>query len=278
VPPLLSFKYYNDKNMYVKNEIVINSNTYLSTFKNHKLGLLSLKKYKNWFPLYSTPALGGIVADITGDGHLGRGLVQFIAKNKYEAIRFKNEIKKLFSLEGKIRRSPSNKNVWECLIGNNALAKILRLSGAPFGEKVMNKFYVPIWILNGNEKIKKRYLQRLFDCEGTVFFQNKKRIRIKIKLNKSLKLIKNHRIFLNQIKTILSEFDIKTTKPTMAGFTKRKDNITTFGLEFEFYGTKKNLLSVINFQKRINFENKIKREKLNKYINVLKNTPKLMPS
>lgn len=255
----------------MKKQIIVDKDVYLSTFKNRKLGLFSLKKYKNWFPIRSTPIFAGIVADVTGDGHLGKGIIQYISKNKTEVIRFNTEIRKLFGINGKIRRSPSNKSVWESVIGNSALSRILKMSDTPFGEKVTNKFYAPSWVLNGNKKIKKRYVQRLFDCEGSLYFQKRKRVRIKFKMHKSIQLIKNHRYFLNQIRNILSEFGVRTTNLTIGGYTKRKDGIITIGLEFEICGTKRNLISIINFQKNINFESKIKREKLNKYINELKN-------
>ena len=251
--------------------VVVSGADYLSTFKNYKLGLLSLKKYDKLFPVYGSSALAGIVADITGDGHLGRGLVQFISKDKNNAIRFRNEVAGIFGIDGKIRRSPSNKIVWECLIGGNAFSKILRLCGAPYGEKVMTVFYVPEWIFTGDKNIKKRYIQRLFDCEGSVVFQGQKRIIIKIKLHKSSSLIKNHLEFLNQLRYLLSDFGIKTTNPFVSGYTKRKDGIITIGYEFQLYGTRKNLTSIMNFRKNIDFETKCKRERLIKYLNVLEN-------
>ncbi|MFH0837331.1 MAG: hypothetical protein V1870_04335 [Candidatus Aenigmatarchaeota archaeon] len=246
---------------------------YLSTFKNYKLGLFSFNKYNKNFPILPSTTLSGIVADVTGDGYLGRGIIQYISKNKTEAIRFRNEINKIFPINGIIRRSPSNKVVWECLIGNNALVKVLKASGVPFGEKVLTKFDVPAWIVDGRKEYKKRYIQRLLDCEGTIVLQKSNRIRIKIKMHKSEELMEGHYHFLNQIRNMLSDFSIKTTNPSTAGFTKRKDGIITKGLEFEFYGTRKNLSSILNFRKHINFESEEKRVKLNTYLSILNNNP-----
>lgn len=252
--------------------IVVDSENYLSTFVNQKLGLHSIKKYKHWFPIYSSPKLAGIVADVTGDGHVGQGIVQFISKDKENVIRFEKEVKNLFDVKSKIRKSPSNKNTWECLIGGNAFSKILRLSGAPFGDKVKTGFCVPEWIFYGSKDVKKRYVQRLFDCEGSVILQEKaKRIIIKINMYKSSALASTNMNFLNQIKSILSDFGIKTTNCSIAGYTKRKDGITTIGYEFQFYGTRNNMESVKNFKESIDFESRNKKEKLIKYLNFLSN-------
>jgi intein-encoded DNA endonuclease-like protein len=69
----------------------------------------------------------------------------------------------------------------------------------------------------------------------------------------------------------LLEFGVKTTNPSISGHTKRKDGIITIGYEFQLYGTRKNMESVINFKDCINFETKAKRKKLNKYLTMLQN-------
>lgn len=253
-------------------KIVVSKNDYLSTYKNRTFGLKSLEKYGTWFPIQPSPRLAGIVADITADGHLGNKLVQFISKDKNNAVRFRNEVLALFKIDGKIRRSPSNEKVWECLICRNSFCRILALCGSQAGDKVTKEFYVPDWITEGGKEIKKRYLQRIFDCEGSVVLQkNRHRVHVIFKMHKSKSLIKSHLIFLNQLRDILSEFGIKTTNPSTCGYTKRKDGIITIGYEFRFYGTRKNLVSVLNFQKSINFESKVKRERLESYLNIVRN-------
>jgi len=253
-------------------KIIVKKEDYLSTFKNYKLGLHSFEKYDKWFPISSSPELAGIIGDITADGHLGKGLVQFISKDKNNAIRFNNEVFRIFKISGKIKVSPSNKKIWECLICRNAFCRILNLCGAPGGDKVLKVFYVPEWIIGGSKEIKKRYLQRLFDCEGSVVLQkNRQRVHVIFKMYKATSLVKNHLIFLNQLRCILSGFKIKTTNPSTSGYTERKDGIITVGYEFRLYGTRKNLDSVLNFKKSISFESLVKKEKLEKYLNIVKN-------
>ena len=90
-------------------------------------------------------------------------------------------------------------------------------------------------------------------------------------MHKSRELIKNHLIFLNQLRSLLSDFEIKTSNPSTAGYTQRKDGIVTVGYQFAFYGTRKNLTSILNFRKNINFESSVKKEKLERYLNIVEN-------
>lgn len=244
---------------------IVSDYMYLRTFKRTGYGERYIEKHPDVLPLYPSELLAGIVADITADGHIGKCIVQFISKNRDDLSCFQDRISKIFDVSGKIRISPSNPTVSECLIGCNSISKILRLCGAPYGSKVLQEFEVPNWISNGNRKIKRAYLKRLFDCEGSVFFQGT-RTRIKFKMHKRMELKTNHEKYLNQIRKMLAEFNIKTTKLTCAGYTLRKDYIKTIGLEFEILGTRKTPTSVANYHKHIGFDNNEKKERLNNCI------------
>jgi intein/homing endonuclease len=252
-------------------DCIVTKSDYLSTFSNKKLGMHSLNKYHNLFPIYPSSEFAGLVADITGDGYLGSRMIQFISKNKIDVQRFGRLIKKLFWIGYKIRKSPSNQNVWECVICSSALARIFRLSGVPVGSKVLSSFLVPDWVISGSIDIKRKYIQKLFDCEGSVSFRKRKRVVIRIKMHKSIELLDNHKDFLEQIRYMLGEFGIKTTNIFKADKNVRKDGIVTIGMAFEFYGTRKNLFSVINFYKKIGFGLPSKYEKLENALSVLSN-------
>jgi intein/homing endonuclease len=251
------------------NDVILDKECYLSTFKNPKLGLVSVDKHNGLFPIRPSSRLAGIVADLTGDGHISRGLIQYISKNKSETLRFRKEFNALFGKLGKIRRGPTSKNTWECVIGSNALVKALVFSGVPFGNKTNREFEVPTWVCRGSRHMKARYVQRLFDCEGSVIFQKKKRIRIKLHMFKAVTYEANLREYLNQIRGILAEFGIRTTNLSYNGLNRRKDGSVSRGLEFEAQGTRRNLSSVTNFQRYINFETKRKAKVLGKSINYL---------
>lgn len=234
-------------------------------YKIKKFGDYAIEKYQQWFPIKSSPALAGIVADLTGDGHLGSNMIIYYSKNPGEALRFGRETIKVFDVKGQIRKCMSNPNTCYYVIFNQPLTRILRLIGVPEGEKVSTKFRVPPWVLNGTPEVKSRYLQRLFDCEGGVYFPEKqKRVRIKIQMSKLESIEQNGFIFMEELRNMLKEFDIKTTNSWFSGENYRKDGTRTIGRSFEIQGTRKNMQNILKFKENINFETIYKRERLEK--------------
>jgi len=250
-------------------EILLTKDSLISTYENKRLGIYYSNRHAYLFPLKATPILAALVADITCDGHLGRGLIQFISKNKSDAERFKKDFDSIFRHKSRLRISPSFKNTWECLVGSNTLYRVFMLIETPVGNKTLSKFQVPIWIKNGSIEIKRRYLQRLFDYEGSVRLQNFRRIIIKFEMHKDEKLLKYLRNYLSEIKDMLSGFGINATNLIFSGSNIRKDGNKSIGLSFEIQGTAKNLNSVLNFYKEINFDSSLKRKKLKRYLYLL---------
>jgi intein/homing endonuclease len=249
--------------------ILLTKEKLISTYRNTKLGFHYANKHSYLFPLRASPLLAGLVADITGDGHLGRGLIQFISKDKSDAARFKKNFDLIFKHKSRIRISPSTKKTWECLIGSNTLYRIFALLEVPVGYKTVNKFGVPKWIKNGSKEIKKEYLQRIFTCEGSVRFQNSRRIIIKFEMLKDEKILKSLEDYLQEIKNMLLEFDVKTTNLMFAGSNIRKDGRKSIGLSFEIQGTAKNFDSMLSFYREINFDTSLKKKKLKRYLSAL---------
>ena len=235
--------------------IVVNKEQFLDTYRNYKLGLRSFEKYRYLFPIFTSPTLARVIADITSDGHLGERMIQFISKNKEEVIDFKERIFKLFKFKGRLRHSPSNPKMWECIVLNGPICRILKLCGAPMGNKVLKRFGIPKWIIKDSNEIKANYIRGLFDGEGSIIsnFKNRNRIRIMINLHKEEKLVNNLEKFLNQIRLMLKSLGIKTTNLYYTGKTARKDGKITLGRGFEIQGTKNNLSSILNFRNYINF-------------------------
>ncbi len=253
--------------------VLLTRKFFISTYENKKLGVHYSKKHAYLFPIRPSTTLAGIIADITGDGHLGHGLIQFTAKDKKEVLRFRREFCKIFRHKCSIRKSSTFQNTWECLVGSNTLHRIFKLLGTPYGNKTNTKFTVPEWVKNGEDDIRRRYLQRLFECEGSVRLQRGNRIVIKIAFYKNERLRNNLEEFLLEIKSMLLSFGIKTTNLTRDGLHLRKDGSRSIGLAFEIHGTAKNTYSMDNFYKKVNFESSIKREKLKMYLSGLKKAP-----
>lgn len=258
----------------MQNKTLVTKENFIETYENKKLAEFYARKYAYLLPLYATPTLAALVADITGDGYLGKGIIQFISKDKNRVLKFARDFREIFDYKTQIRKSPSNLNVWECLIGGNTICRFFRLISTPFGNKTNCIFPVPDWILIGNNEIKRKYLQSLFDCEGSVSFQKRKRILIKFYMYKEVGIKENLINFLIQLKNLLEYFNIKTTNVIQnTRLNPRKDGSKTIQFGIEIQGTKRNFVNVLNFYKEINFVNSIKREKLKRYLEYIINAP-----
>ena len=250
--------------MIFNNKILLNYDDILNTYKSKEHGIEALSKYTNWFPIKASPALAGIAADLIGDGHLQdlpKSRLDYTSKSIDELLRFNKEIYNLFGLKGKIRNCTTNKyNTKNLGVNNKPLGRILKEIGVPVGPKVLTCFSVPRWILK-DKTIFARFVNRLYSCEGNVDLHSKC---IEFRMHKSLALIRDGISFFQEIKNHLEKyFSIKTTKPFLNGrYNTRKDGIKTVGIRLKI----KNKESLIKFRRFIGFENKIKRNRLDKII------------
>lgn len=249
--------------------IVVDKTAFLESYKNKKLGELSYQKKRSWFPVKSNSLLSGIMADIIGDGHLGSRMVIFSSKNDYEVENFAERISSIFNVKCIIRKVETNPKVKSAIVFDGALVRILNLCGAPKGNKTSSDFDVPMWIKEGPKKVISEFLSHLFDTDGSIVFQNNRRIRIKFKQHKTKTIFRNGCMFMASIRNLLEKFDVKSTNIFYSGSTLRKDGSKTFGMEFEIHGTKNNLNSVLNFKKHIGFNNIEKKKRLERYIEYL---------
>jgi hypothetical protein len=233
----------------------------LNMYKSREAGEKALKKIENILPIYSTERLSGIIGDIFGDGHLQgpeKWRADFTSNSMLELKRFGKEVNLLFGYKGKIRRCTTNKYgvTYNFGLNNKPIGRILFLCGAPIGNKVLNSTKIPPWILD-DKIFFTRFIQRLFDCEGCVDTYSKC---IEINMSKSENLINNGFDFFNQIKNHLSKYyGINSTNPfTINRINKRKDSIITKEIKFRIKGK----TSLELFKKCINFENRVKQQKL----------------
>lgn len=227
-------------------------------YKNQKRGERALQDYP--FPFGPSEQLAGIIGDIFGDGHLQgnpKWRIDYTSKSTDELNRFEGEIEKVFGAKGKIRECTTNRygTTFNYGVNYKAVAIILYLFGAPAGNKVLQPIKIPDWILN-NKKFFKRFIQRLFDCEGTVDLWGA----IKLEMWKSQENLEEGFEFFQTIKKKLKEyFDIDTTNP----FTNARTNMRKDGI-----GTKPMIIKIkrkdplAKFFKHIGFENAKKQRKL----------------
>ncbi|MDD5163483.1 MAG: hypothetical protein PHD95_04715 [Candidatus ainarchaeum sp.] len=213
-----------------------------------------------WLPLYSSPELAALVADLMGDGHLQgppKWRFDFCSKNVSELKRFENVLWGLFRVKGKIRDCTTNKYTTKNYgVTCKPLSRVLFLAGIPHGNKVTKDYSIPKWILDDKDCFA-AFTRRYFDCEGFVDLGKKE---LEISISKSVELNKSAIAFLDSISFGLDKFyDIKTMKPFFASLKiKRKCGCVVQAARLKI-SRKQNLTL---FYKNIGFDSKKKMEKL----------------
>ena len=237
-------------------------------YKSKFYGLKAINNHSEWFPIFASPQLAGIVADLMGDGHLQgepKWRLDYTSKRKKELRRFGKEIFKLFFVKGKIR--PCNGNKWGTSfnygVNCKPLARVFYLLGVPIGRKIKKEFLIPEWILNDKECFR-MFIMRLFDCEGCVSVEGSSSF-ISIEMWKAEEHLDNGIEFFKEIKSGLKKhFDIQTTNIFLNGVVSvKKDGSRVRGIRLRI----KRFKSLVNFYKEIGFDNQ---QKQNKLIKVLK--------
>jgi hypothetical protein len=221
----------------------------------------AIEKFNLNFPIYPNERLARIVSMLTFDGHLSKDgkVFLFTAGKKYLLNEPKLFIKREFGITGVYRKIPTNEygTSYEYRVFNKPVSRILELIGVPKGNKMIVPFFVPEWVMN-NGILSKAYLQTAFDCEGSVWKEGKRRLKIRFRINKSTSLIENGKVFVEEIKNMLSGFGIGTSETWIIESNIRKDGTRTKGICFNIL-TK----NIKTFKKEIGFSIKHKRELLN---------------
>lgn len=235
--------------------IILRYKDFLNTYKTRGHRIKHLEEYKKLFPIKSSPSLAGIVADLICDGHLQgdpKWRIDFTSKDTEELKRFENEITKIFGVSGKIRECLTNAYAKSYNMGINCspLARILLLMGVPPGQKVLQNFDIPEWIVNDKECFRV-FCKRVFTCEGSIMNEKRRKIpQIRLEMWKEESLIKNGEGFLDSLcKTMKKYFNIDSTIRTTNNTLKRNDGKTTRAVRIYVLNE-----SVIKFFKEVGFE------------------------
>lgn len=206
--------------------------------------------------------LASIVADLTTDGHIQirnkSGVISFYSKEYSEIEKFNSIFKSLFNKKGNIFKDEREGNIrYKLFISYTKIARFLKMKGVPVGNKTNISFNVPNWIMDGSENVKKIYLQRLFDAEGSIFKCSDGRWHITFTMNKNESLLNDGLSFFKEIRLLLNQFQIKTYGTRVQTGTLRKDRSRSKCLKMEI---RKEYFQI--FYENINFLNSRKRDKL----------------
>lgn len=203
-----------------------------------------------------------IVACITGDGHLQvkdwRYLISFYSKHMDEINMQRRLFKRVFGINGRLYPPSTNSSAHKLFFISKEVTKELIILGTPVGNKLNNPFLVPNWIINGSKAIKSNYLRGIYSCEGSIFkWRNYNRWAITIEMFKKEGFERNGFAYMEQLRSLLQNFQIKTSPIKTIRRFYRSDGSVSVGFKFDI-----NPPSFRNFYKWVEFYNKDKQLKL----------------
>lgn len=257
---------------------VVSAKDLRESYFSNKYANETMHYFKRLLPLKSTVTLAEIVADLMTDGHIAArkyynakkySYIGFFSDDETELIRFNQRINKIFNLNGQIKKWGIRKlgSSTGCIVVNARLARLLELCGVPSWDKTKKRYKIPGWIINGEKRMKQAFIKRSFTCEGSIDRERNGRWEIRYTMYKLQKLSPNTISYLNSIRKILKEFDIKTYNPGInQRYVRKKDGETILGFVLRIRDKK----SLINYAKYIGFYTKNKREKLKTMLNQIR--------
>ena len=224
-------------------------------------------KERNILPLKATPLLANLCGHLIGDGTLrlttNSGQVKFYGSvEKLNGLAY--DYSSIFNNKIKIYPRLGEKYSGYMLkCSDTNAARILNYIGIPAGDKILTAYKIPNWIENGSTKIRKAFLQALFDDELEGLYKDKTRFNtwkgFKFKMSKRKELINEHIYFLDQIKKMLTHFGIETGSIKVDNNDKysRKDGVISIPTYFRISTKKENRKQ---FYKKIGFNREKKKQ------------------
>lgn len=185
--------------------------------------------------------------------------MSFYSKNLDEIKKVNKNFKDLFNIDGHIYiKERYYGKLYSLFFVSRELAIFLKSVGAICGKKTDQPLLVPSWIINGNKNSKRAYLIGIFSTEGYITKdKNNGRWRIGVDQYKNIKLKNNGIEYMEQLRSMLNEFNISSSPIRLCGMNRRMDGTTSIGLVFTIEKKDFN-----NFYKYVGFDNIEKQKKL----------------
>ena len=166
-------------------------------------------------------------------------------------------IKHLVKFEVKPKIYTYKINNGKMVVSCRVFTRLFKCFGAIEGDKSTRNYNVPEWIYNGKRrsKIKKRFLQGMFDAElSNPKLMKKKRFSFQTMsfyMCKEINYIESGKNYLNQLKSLLYEFNITSTDVKKEReYIRKRDNTRHIQLYFIIHT---NYINLSNFVKNIGF-------------------------
>ena len=130
-------------------------------------------------------------------------------------------------------------------VNSIVLFTLFKALGVPVGDKALQPYRVPAWIMNAPPDVKAEFLAAYFGSEldrPRVEDNGKTFQPPTLVIHKAEGLLNDGIAFLNDIKALLSEFGVETTPITVSEGAIRKDGAKTVRLRFSILSKTENLL------------------------------------
>ncbi len=240
--------------------------SYLSNF------ILSDLNRKGLLPLTYESSAAPVIARLTGlllgDGHIapqGRLIFTTDVESLKELIKDLEKIhcrpSNIFSkvMQNEIRgRKFTGMTNW-VHFGSQPIARFFEFLGVPVGDKCINEFQVPYWVLDGTKLVKREFLRGILGSEMN--FPSSRRNKgfeaLVFKQHKALELVESGREFMRQLMLLLKDFNIKCTELLPREVTPRKNGQRMVELGFWISTETENYF---NFLTRIGFAYSVEKE------------------
>jgi intein/homing endonuclease len=244
---------------------------------------INFLKEKKLLPYYPNEITARIVGFLHGDGYLNNSLGSFgfVSKDKDLLLMIKKDVEKEFKIQGKLKKKRDKGDVesingkkyfvkyptYEINIHSKAISSLLFKLGVPRGKKIYQNNFVPEWILSGNKKIQKAFLQGLFDSElanSSISTYERHENNLgspRMEMGKTKELEGNLRQYLQQIIVLLKSFKIESSTGPIRDYREGKVSLTLV--------ISNKLINIYNFIEKVGFYYNIPRMKRAKYIKKL---------
>ena len=187
-----------------------------------------------------------------GDGHISFTKPS-INREKFPTFSFVGDNKGMEDLKRDIKSLGFNSYLikktrdYSYLNGKGIFARILIVLNCPYGDKVSSKYTVPKWILNSDNSIKSNFLKGILGAELTKIRINSKSRRdirsFTFTQNKIKELKNDFEIYLNQLRNMLKDLKVETSKLKIKEkIIRKKDKKQTIEGTFDISNSRKNII------------------------------------
>lgn len=237
--------------------------------------ILRKLKQRDLIPLHykheKLPYILKILGFLFGDACLNfigkrhEGILELSSKNPKDLEKIREDIIKMGYIPSRVYVRRKGKYVaYVVFVNATSLLVFLHALGAPIGEKTLQRYRVPKWILKCTLEQKKLFLATFFGAELSKPEPRKEKPTLfanpQLEMSKEISIEDSAKEFLEDITFLLKEFSVESTiYKRNKIYTRKKDGLKTVKYILSIKSSPENL---INLWEKIGYEYNEERQKL----------------